>query len=490
MGKPDGFLQYHRELPEKRDPDQRKQDFKEIYLPFAETKTREQAARCMDCGVPFCHKGCPLGNNIPAFNDAVNQGDWALAFELLYATNNFPEFTGRICPAPCESSCVLGINQPPVTIELIEKSIAEQAFEAGLVKPRIPKSRTGKNVAVIGAGPAGMAAADQLNQAGHTVTVFERDAQPGGLLRYGVPDFKLEKWVVERRITLMEAEGISFQCNTEVGKDISGEALQAQYDAIVLCVGAMVPRDMPIEGRDLTGIHFAMDYLAHQNKQVGGELLVLDPALDAHAKHVIVLGGGDTGSDCIGTANRQEAASITQITWGNKPPSSRTEDNPWPEWPMVLQTSTSHEEGCERAWNILTKAFVDDGKGHIKALRTVQIEWTEGRKSYQEIPGTEEDLPCDMALIAVGFVHPQKEGLLQQLGVELGRRGNVQANRFQTTVPGVFAAGDAHRGASLVVWAIAEGREAAREADIYLMGRSQLPSNYQARWTVDREEQA
>lgn len=484
MGQPDGFLNYNREMPEKRDPELRKQDFKEIYLPFSKDKTEQQAARCMDCGVPFCHKGCPLGNNIPAFNDAVNARDWEYAYELLHATNNFPEFTGRICPAPCESSCVLGINQPPVTIELIEQSIAEEAFKHGWVKPRIPELSTGKKVAVIGSGPAGLAAADQLNQAGHQVVVFEKDAYPGGLLRYGVPDFKLEKWVVERRIAVMKAEGIRFECGVEVGTDVTGAQLQAEYDAIVLCIGAMVPRDMPIEGRELDGIHFAMEYLTHQNQQVGGEIADLTTALDAHGKHVIVLGGGDTGSDCIGTANRQEALSVTQITWGNKPPESRAEHNPWPEWPMVLQTSTSHEEGCERAWNILTKAFVSDENGHIKALRTVEIEWGEGRKSYKEIPGTEQDLPCDLALIAVGFVHPLKDGLLAQLGVELTDRGRIVAEQLRTNVPGVFTAGDAHRGASLVVWAIAEGREAAREADLYLMGSSQLPSNYKARWVV------
>ena len=476
MGKPTGFLEYDRELPKARDPQQRVQDFKEIYLPMAEEKTRQQASRCMDCGVPFCHHGCPLGNNIPEFNDAVYEEDWERAIEVLSDTNNFPEFTGRICPAPCEGSCVLGINQPPVSIEHIEKSIAEKAFDLGLIKAQPPAERTGKKVAVIGSGPAGMAAAAQLNQAGHWVTVFERDAQPGGLLRYGIPDFKLEKWVVERRIDLMKAEGVEFVCNVEVGRDLSAEELKARYDAILLSTGATVPRDMPIENRDLDGIHFAMDYLTLTNRKIEREDYAGQRDIVADGKHVIVIGGGDTGSDCIGTANRQGAQSVTQITWGPKPPAGRTPDNPWPETPAVLTTSSSHEEGCDRDWNVLSKGFIGDENGHVKALRVVKIQWNPGRQGYHEIPGSEEDLPCDLALIAVGFKHTEKTGLIEQLGLELSQRGNVVTRNWATSDPQVFAAGDNRRGQSLVVWAISEGREAARAMDQYLMGHSELPS--------------
>lgn len=476
MGKPTGFIEYDRELPKSKAPDLRKQEFKEFYEPFGEDKTRQQAARCMDCGVPFCHHGCPLGNNIPEFNDAVYEEDWERAFEVLAATNNFPEFTGRICPAPCEGSCVLGINKPPVAIEHIEKSIAEKAFKLNLIRPYAPAQRTGKKVAVIGSGPAGMAAAVQLNQAGHWVTVYERDEKPGGLLRYGIPDFKLEKWVVERRIRVMEQEGIKFLCGVNVGVDVSTEQLQEEYDSILLCIGSLVPRDMPLAGREAKGIHFAMDYLALTNRKVSGHWQEKVADINATNQHVIVIGGGDTGSDCIGTANRQQAKSITQITWGPKPPTERTPDNPWPETPAILYTTSSHEEGCERDWNVLSKQFISDEHGHVKALRVVNIEWNPGRKGYKELPETERDLPCDLALIAVGFKHPERGGLLDSLGVEFDRRGNVKAKQYATTVPGVFAAGDARRGQSLVVWAISEGREAARAIDLHLMGRSELPS--------------
>ena len=476
MGKPTGFIEYDRELPKKKAADLRKQDFKEFYEPLSEDKTHQQAARCMDCGVPFCHHGCPLGNNIPEFNDAVYEEDWERAFDVLASTNNFPEFTGRICPAPCEGSCVLGINKPPVAIEHIEKSIAEKAFKLNFIRPHLPAKRTGKKVAVIGSGPAGLAAAVQLNQAGHWVTVYERDEKPGGLLRYGIPDFKLEKWVVERRIRVMEQEGIKFVCGVNVGIDVDTEQLQQEYDSILLCIGSLVPRDMPLVGREAKGIHFAMDYLALTNRKVSGHWQENIADINATNKHVIVIGGGDTGSDCIGTANRQQAKSITQITWGPKPPTDRSSENPWPETPAILYTTSSHEEGCERDWSVLSKQFIADEEGHVKALRVVNIEWNPGRKGYKELPETERDLPCELCLIAVGFKHPERGGLLDSLGVEFDRRGNVKANHYATSVPGVFAAGDARRGQSLVVWAISEGREAARAVDVHLMGHSELPS--------------
>ena len=477
MGKNTGFLEYNRELPKAKAPHLRVNEYKEIYDEFAEEKTQEQAARCMSCGVPFCHTGCPLGNNIPDFNDAVYQGDWELAIEILDSTNNFPEFTGRICPAPCEGSCVLGINKPAVTIEHIEKSIAEKAFELGYVKPHPPKTRTGKKVAVIGAGPAGLAAAAQLNKAGHYVTVFERDLQPGGLLRYGIPDFKLEKWVVERRVDVMKAEGIEFRCGVNAGVDIKASELQAQFDAILLSGGATIARDLPIPGRNLKGVHFAMEFLTQQNKDNSGEKIA-EPRILATNKNVLVIGGGDTGADCVGTSNRHKAKSITQIELLPQPPNERALDNPWPEWPMILRTSSSHDEGCEREWAILTKEFLGDSKGNLTGVKCVNIEWKadagKGRPGFVEIPGTERLVPCELALLAVGFVGPQKEGLLEQLKVQLDERGNVAATNYQTSVEHVFAAGDLRRGQSLVVWAISEGREAARAMDLHLMGFSNL----------------
>lgn len=474
-----GFMQYDRELPDQRDPEARVGDFKEFYEPFPEEKTTTQAARCMNCGIPFCHNGCPLGNNIPDFNDAVFQEDWEAAIEILSSTNNFPEFTGRICPAPCEASCVLGINKPPVAIEHIEKTIAEKAFELGYIQAQLPKVRTGKKVAVVGSGPAGLAAADQLNKAGHEVIVYERDEAPGGLLRFGIPDFKLEKWVVERRVKLMEAEGVSFQTNTNVGIDISASELMETYDAIVLCGGATIPRDLPIPGRDLKGVHFAMDFLTRQNRKVSGLWQEEMGEISAKGKNVVVIGGGDTGADCVGTSNRHGAASVTQIELMSRPPDARTADNPWPEWPMTLRTSSSHAEGCEREWSILTEEFLGDEDGNLRALKTVEIAWNkraDGSMGFVKIPGTEREIPCDLALLAVGFVHPQIIGMVEQLGVELDQRNNVKANTkdYQTSVEKIFAAGDMRRGQSLVVWAIAEGREAARAADMYLMGTSTL----------------
>jgi glutamate synthase (NADPH/NADH) small chain len=428
----------------------------------------------MDCGIPFCHSGCPLGNIIPDFNDAVFKEDWEKAFKILNETNNFPEFTGRICPAPCEAACVLGINNDPVTIEHIEKSIAEKAFENGWVIADQPEKRSGKKVAVIGSGPAGLAAAVQLNKAGHEVTVFERNDRVGGLLRYGIPDFKLEKWVVERRVALMEESGITFRTGINVGVDLSANDLLNGFDAVVLSGGSTIPRDLPIPGRELNGIHFAMDFLEQKNRQVEGQDLGDRQIITAKNKNVIVIGGGDTGSDCVGTSNRERAKSITQIELLTQPPMNRAESTPWPLWPMQMRTSTSHEEGCDRRWSILTKEFIGNEKGDLTHLKLVDIEWVydeaSGRSKFEERPGSERQIPCELALLAVGFVHPQKEGLLADLGVELDSRGNVDTKKYQTTISKVFAAGDMRRGQSLVVWAISEGREAAIEVDKFLSG--------------------
>ncbi len=484
MGKPTGFLEFNRELPKYRDPKERISEYKEFYLPFAEEKTRSQAARCMDCGVPFCHSGCPLGNIIPEFNDAAYNGDWKLAADILLSTNNFPEFTGRICPAPCESACVLGINQPPVAIEHIEKSIIEKAFELNLIQANIPKERTGKKVAVVGSGPAGLATAMQLNKAGHTVTVFERADRIGGLLRYGIPDFKLEKKYVERRVKLMEEEGVIFKTNTNVGVDISKDELLKNFDAVVLAGGSTVARELPIPGRELKGIYPAMEFLSQQNKRVSEIAVEKDHRGQAYengdllatGKNVIVIGGGDTGSDCVGTSNRHKAKSITQIELLSKPPVDRAESTPWPTWPMMLRTSSSHEEGCERQWSILTKEFIGNDKGELTGLKIVEIEWkvVDGKAQMVEIEGSERVLPCELALLAMGFVHPQHEGLLNQLTVELDERGNVKSQQYKASVDKIFAAGDMRKGQSLVVWAIAEGRECARAVDTFLMGESTL----------------
>lgn len=465
MGKPTGFLEYERALPSKKDPKERIKEYKELYLPFEDRKTKEQAARCMDCGVPFCHSGCPLGNKIPDFNDAVYQENWADAWAILKSTNNFPEFTGRICPAPCEGSCVLGINQPPVAIEHIEKSIAEKAFDLGLEKTNIPEKRTNKKVAIVGSGPAGLAAADLLNQQGHTVTVFERDLAIGGLLRFGIPDFKLEKWVVERRVKMLEEEGIIFKTQTNVGVDVKSKELIANFDAIVLCGGSTIPRDLSIPGRKLEGVHFAMEFLTQQNREIS-DLPEKEKRILAAQKDVIVIGGGDTGSDCVGTSNRHGAKSITQIEIMDKPPLDRSETNPWPEWPMILRTSTSHEEGVEREWSLMTKAFIGK-KGKLTGLKVIEVEFQDGQMI--EKTGTEQILPCDLALIAAGFVHPQKEGLLEQLKIDLDERGNVKTKNFKSSTEKVFAAGDMRRGQSLVVWAIAEGRKVAHQVHGFLM---------------------
>lgn len=483
MGKPTGFKEFTRELPGKRPVSERLHHYHEFVEKYSDEKLNEQAARCMNCGVPFCHSGCPLGNVIPEFNDAVYRKDWKEAYDVLASTNNFPEFTGRICPAPCESACVLGINQPPVAIEEIEKHIIEIAFEKGFVKPRKPNLRSGKKVAVIGSGPAGLAAAAQLNYAGHLVTVFERDDKPGGLLRYGIPDFKLEKWVIDRRISLMEEEGITFQCHANVGVNISINDLLREYSAIVLAGGSTIPRDLTIPGRELKGVHFAMQFLKQQNKRNAAadplahasiESNIYHESIIASGKNVVVIGGGDTGSDCVGTSNRHGAVSVTQFELMPKPPESRTDFMPWPTYPMVLKTTTSHEEGADRQWAIATKEFLGDENGHLRALKIVDLEWTisgDGRPArFTERHGSEREIPCELALLAMGFLHPQQEGLLESLEIEKDERGNVKAaeKNYQTSLPKVFAAGDMRRGQSLVVWAISEGRECARKVDEFL----------------------
>ncbi|HTE08380.1 MAG TPA: glutamate synthase subunit beta [Flavitalea sp.] len=479
MGKPTGFLEFSRELPTKRPVQERLHDYKEFIEKYTPHKLNQQAARCMDCGVPFCHSGCPLGNVIPEFNDAVYRQSWKEAYDILNSTNNFPEFTGRICPAPCESACVLGINQPAITIEEIEKHIIEIAFEKGFVKPVKPNVRTGKKVAIVGSGPAGLAAAAQLNSAGHSVTVFERDDAPGGLLRYGIPDFKLEKWVIDRRIALMEEEGIVFTSNSEVGVDVSVNDLLRQFHAILLTGGSTIPRDLLVPGRELKGIHFAMDFLKQQNKRVSGRWDKSSDPILATDKNVVVIGGGDTGSDCVGTSNRQGAKSVTQFELLPKPPENRTQMMPWPTYPMVLKISSSHEEGVERQWAVATKEFLGDGNGNLRALRIIELEWKMGegsRAHFSEIAGSEKEIPCERALLAMGFLHPEHTGLIGDLAVELDDRGNVRASEksYQTNIQKIFTAGDMRRGQSLVVWAISEGRECARKVDEFLMGYSLL----------------
>ena len=477
MGKLRGFLEYDRIKEEVIDPKKRIDNYNEFTVAPSNEALQEQGGRCMDCGVPFCHSGCPLGNLIPDFNDAVYKNQWEKALHILQATNNFPEFTGRLCPAPCEEACVLGITNPPVSIELIEKYIVERGFAEGWIKPQPPTERTGKTIAVVGSGPAGLAAAQQLNRAGHTVTVFERDNKVGGLLRYGIPDFKMEKNVIDRRVEILKAEGIIFKCNIEIGKDISAEALEADFDVVLLAAGATIKRNLPIPGSALKGVVQAMDFLPHNNKAVDGQL-DREAQYLATDRDVIVIGGGDTGSDCIGTSNRQGAKSVTNFEIMPKPADGRTEANPWPYWPFKLKTSSSHEEGSHREWSILTKEFIGNTDGNVVGLKTVQVRWKKipgDRPQLIEKEGSEKEWPCDMALLALGFTGPEKT-LPEQLGVTFDERGNVKGiKQYQTNKSNIFAAGDVRRGQSLIVWAISEGREAAHQIDTYLMGTSTLP---------------
>jgi glutamate synthase (NADPH/NADH) small chain len=473
MGNPTGFIEIARVTPERRSVAERIHDWREVYKDFPEEKLKAQASRCMDCGVPFCHQGCPLGNIIPDWNDLVYRGRWHEALVRLFATNNFPEFTGRICPAPCEGSCVLGINSDPVTIKQVEVTIIDRAFREGWVKPQIPTTRTGKRVAVIGSGPAGLAGAAQLNQAGHLVTVFERADRIGGLLRYGIPEFKMEKQVLDRRLQLMTEEGIKFQTNAYVGINVPVDALRRDFDAILLAGGSTAPRDLPVPGRDLKGIYFAMQYLPLQNKRCEGDEIPDTEFISARGKNVVIIGGGDTGADCLGTAHRQGAKSIIQFELLPKPPAERAPDNPWPNWPNIFRTSSAHEEGGERDYCVLTKSF-SGSNGRVEKLHAVRVEFVD--RNIREIPGTEFEIDAELVLLAMGFLGPERNGMLAQLGVTINERGNVATDNMKmTNVPGVFAAGDMARGQSLVVWAIREGRVAAREIDRYVMGSTELP---------------
>ena len=481
MGKPTGFQEFNRELPAKTPVAERVKNYKEFVHLYTDEKLNQQSARCMNCGIPFCHSGCPLGNIIPEFNDAVYRKNWEEAYNVLSSTNNFPEFTGRICPAPCESACVLGINKPAVAIEEIEKHIIEIAYSKNLVKPTAPLIKTGKKVAIVGSGPAGLAAAAQLAKAGHAVTVYERDDRIGGLLRYGIPDFKLEKTIIDRRLEIMEKDGIEFKTNTEVGRDIAAEELVRANDAVILAGGSTIPRNLNIPGRELKGIYFAMDFLKQQNKRVSNIEVTAEEIL-ATGKDVIVIGGGDTGSDCVGTSNRQQARSIKQFEVMMQPPAERTQHMPWPTYPMLLKTTSSHEEGADRHWGIETIEFLGDAEGNLRALKVIDVSWENdiaGRPVAKTIKeGSEREIPCQRVFLAMGFLNPQYEGMIESLGVELDGRNNVKATEkaYRTNVSKVFTAGDMRRGQSLVVWAISEGREAARKVDEFLMGESILES--------------
>ncbi|GAA2576029.1 glutamate synthase subunit beta [Microbacterium binotii] len=474
MADPKGFLKVtERELPARRPVPVRIMDWKEVYEPGDSAVLRRQAGRCMDCGIPFCHKGCPLGNLIPEWNDLTWRGEGRSAIERLHATNNFPEFTGRLCPAPCESACVLGINQPAVTIKQVEVSIIDEAFSHGWVEPEPPERLTGKTVAVVGSGPAGLAAAQQLTRAGHTVAVFERDDRIGGLLRYGIPDFKMEKRHLELRLRQMQDEGTRFRAGVEIGRDITWDELRSRYDAVVVATGSTVPRDLSIPGRDLAGVHFAMEYLVESNRAVAGEKL--HTQISAEGKHVVVIGGGDTGADCIGTAHRQGALSVTNLAIGKQPPASRPDAQPWPTTPTIFEVQSAHEEGGERVFLASTVEFLSNEVGEVRALRVAETEYVDGRRVPKS--GTEREIPADLVLIAMGFTGPERTELEGQLQTQFTSRGNVERDdTYQTTTPGVFVAGDAGRGQSLIVWAIAEGRAAAASVDRYLMGSTSLPA--------------
>ncbi|HEY2174959.1 MAG TPA: glutamate synthase subunit beta [Mycobacteriales bacterium] len=473
MADPTGFMNHDRELPTRRPVDVRIQDWREVYEDFPLGTLRTQATRCMDCGIPFCHHGCPLGNLIPEWNDLVRRGDWREAGERLHATNNFPEFTGRLCPAPCESSCVLGINSDPVTIKQIEVEIADKIWDEGWATPAVPERKTGRRVAVVGSGPSGLAAAQQLTRAGHAVTVYERADRIGGLLRYGIPEFKMEKRHLNRRLEQMAAEGTEFVTSCNVGVDITADELRSTYDAVVLAGGATVPRDLPVPGREFDGVHFAMDYLPGSNRVQEGDIEA--PPITAAGKNVVIIGGGDTGADCLGTAHRQGAASVHQLEILTRPPDARTDKMPWPTYPMTFRVSSAHEEGGERVYAVNTEHFVGDEQGRLRAIKLHEVTMEGGK--FVKVEGTERELPCELVLLAMGFTGAQREGLLTDLGVEFDARGNVARDgSFATAVPGVFVAGDMGRGQSLIVWAIAEGRAAAAATDAFLSGQTSLPA--------------
>ena len=484
MGKTTGFLEIDRTDRMSEPVAERVKTWQEFVQPLGDEATQKQGARCMDCGVPFCHNGCPVNNLIPDWNNLVYLGQWREALDALHETNNFPEFTGRICPAPCEEACTLNINSDPVTIKTIECAIIDKGFENGWVKPHPPEKTTGKSVAIVGSGPAGMAAAQQLARVGHAVTLFEKADRIGGLLRYGIPDFKMEKHIIDRRMEQMQAEGVEFRTGVHVGVDISAEQLRRDFDAVILSGGAEAPRDLPVPGRDLDGIHFAMDFLTQQNKRVAGDNTVPNDeeegAILATDKHVVVIGGGDTGSDCIGTSHRHGAVSVTQLEILDRPPDRENKLLVWPYWPLKFRTSSSQEEGVEREFSVTTKSFVDNGDGRVGALECARIEWVkgdDGQVTMSEVPGSAFEIKADLVLLAMGFVHPVHEGLLTDLKVERDNRGNVKADtlRYQTSISNVFTAGDMRRGQSLVVWAIREGRQCARAVDEYLMGHTVLP---------------
>ncbi len=484
MGKPTGFMEYERRDRTYGPVGDRLTHYNEFVIELSSSEMHQQAARCMDCGIPFCHSGCPVNNMIPDWNDLVYKNKWQEAISVLHSTNNFPEFTGRICPAPCEASCTLNIEDVPVTIKTIECAIVDHAWEEGWIQPEVPEHRTDKKIAVVGSGPAGMAASQQLARAGHLVILFEKEDQIGGLLRYGIPDFKLNKKIIDRRMGQMRTEGVKFRCNTHIGVDVPAQSLLDDFDAVVLTGGSEVPRDLPVPGRELEGVHFAMDFLRANSKVIQDRPEALDHLISATGKHVVVIGGGDTGSDCIGTSNRHGALSVTQIEIMPKPPEKEDKGTTWPEWPNKMRTSSSQEEGCERMWSVATKAFIDDGQGNVKAVQCIKVEWTQddqGKWNMSEVAGSEFELKADLVTLAMGFVHPVHAGMLEQLGVDLDARGNVSATTdgescYQTSIDKVFTAGDMRRGQSLVVWAIREGRQCARAVDEYLMGQSDLPA--------------